>query len=85
MGEDEGGAGDVADFAGAGGRVREDAPAPFEQGESSFSEFAKAAQEPVVGIAVRAPIPVGSIADIIFVAHRAIREARSILRAPGAV
>ena len=54
MGEAEGGAGDVADLSGAGGCVLEDAPAPFEQVESSFAEGAKAGQEPVVDAVVGA-------------------------------
>ena len=37
VGEDECGAGDVADFAGAGGDVLEGAPALVEQGEPAFS------------------------------------------------
>ncbi|GAA0954953.1 hypothetical protein GCM10009560_78950 [Nonomuraea longicatena] len=40
MGEDEGGAGDGADCAGAGGDVPEGPPAAFEQGESAFAEAA---------------------------------------------
>jgi hypothetical protein len=47
-GEDEGGAGDAADFAGAGGDVLEGAPALVEQGEPAF---ALAAQGPVDGVA----------------------------------
>ena len=41
MGEDEGGAGDVADFAGACGDVLEGAPAAEEQGEPAFAETAQ--------------------------------------------
>src|SRR5215467_14320371 len=48
MGEDERGAGDVADFAGAGGDVLEGAPALVEQGEPAF---AQAAQGPLDGVA----------------------------------
>src|SRR5215475_15427706 len=48
MGQDEGGAGDVADFAGAGGDVLEGAPAAGEQGEPAF---AKAAQGTLDGVA----------------------------------
>ena len=48
MGEDEGGAGDVADLAGAGGDVLEGAPALAEQGEPAF---AQAAQRPLDGVA----------------------------------
>src|SRR6266516_1015020 len=56
MGEDECGAGDVADFAGAGGDVLEGAPALVEQGEPAF---AQAAQGPLEGVA-------GAGADIQF-------------------
>jgi hypothetical protein len=42
MGQDERGAGDVADFAGAGGDVLEGAPALVEQGESLVDKIAKA-------------------------------------------
>src|SRR5208282_5721526 len=56
MGEDECGAGDVADFAGAGGDVLEGAPALGEQGEPAFPE---AAQGPLEGVA-------GAGADIEF-------------------
>lgn len=38
MGEDEGGAGDAADFAGAYGDVLESPPAALEQGEPPFAE-----------------------------------------------
>src|SRR5215831_6687830 len=48
MGEDEGGAGDGADLAGACGDVLEGAPALVEQGEPAF---AQAAQGPVDGVA----------------------------------
>ena len=48
MGQDERGAGDVADFAGAGGAVLEGAPALVEQGEPAF---AQAAQGPLDGVA----------------------------------
>ena len=56
MGADEGGAGDVADLAGAGGDVLEGAPALGEQGEPAFSQ---AAQRPEYGVA-------GAGADIEF-------------------
>jgi hypothetical protein len=46
MGKDEGGAGDVADLAWAGGDVLEGAPAAGEQGEPAFSQ---AAQRPLSG------------------------------------
>src|SRR5215471_2296466 len=48
MGEDECGAGYVADFAGAGGDVLQGAPAAGEQGEPAF---AQAAQGPLDGVA----------------------------------
>jgi hypothetical protein len=48
MGQDERRAGDVADFAGAGGDVLEGAPALVEQGEPAF---AQAAQGPLDGVA----------------------------------
>src|SRR6266513_2563808 len=58
MGEDEGGAGDGADFAGAGGDVLEGAPALVEQGEPAF---AQAAQGPLEGVA-------GAVIDVKFAA-----------------
>lgn len=64
MSEDECGAGDVADFAGAGGDVLEDAPAAFEQGEPAFAEAAQAAVEAVVGAVVDAEgLAVGGVLD----------------------
>jgi hypothetical protein len=50
VGQDEGGAGDAAGFAGAGGDVLEGAPALAEQGGPAF---ARAAQEPLDGVAGR--------------------------------
>src|ERR1700748_2245336 len=52
MGEDECGAGDVADFAGAGGDVPEGAPALVEQGEPAFAQAAKRALDGVAGAGV---------------------------------
>ena len=49
MGEDEGGAGDVAGFAGAGGDVAQGAPAAGEQGEPAFSQAAQRALDGVAG------------------------------------
>src|SRR5215471_16980561 len=49
MGEDEGGAGDVADLAGAGGDVLEGAPAAGKQGESAFAQAAQRAEQRVAG------------------------------------
>jgi hypothetical protein len=52
MGEDEGGAGDVADFAGAGGDVLEGAPALAEQGEPAFAQAAQRALDGVAGAGI---------------------------------
>jgi len=52
MGEDEGGAGDVADLAGAGGDVLERAPAAGEQGETAFPETAQRELDGVAGARV---------------------------------
>jgi hypothetical protein len=49
MGEDEGGAGDVTDFAGAGGDALEGAPALVEQGEPAFALAAQRALDGVAG------------------------------------
>ena len=49
MGEDERGAGDVADLAGAGGDVLQGAPAAGEQRESAFAQAAQGALEGVAG------------------------------------
>src|SRR5207237_241749 len=57
MGEDEGGAGDVADFAGAGGDVLEGAPALVEQGEPSFAQAAQRALDGVAGAGADIEIP----------------------------
>jgi len=40
MGQDERGAGDISDFAWAGGDAFEGAPAAFEQGEAAFAAAA---------------------------------------------
>src|SRR5579859_7301890 len=64
MGEDEGGAGDVADFAGAGGDVLEGAPALVEQGEPAFAQAAKRALDGVAGAGVNIEVPaVGGLVD----------------------
>ena len=60
MGEDERRAGDVADFAGAGGDVLEGAPALAEQGGPAF---ARAAQGPQDGVAGTADHPSGKAPD----------------------
>ena len=52
MGQDEGGAGDVAVFAGAGGDVLEGAPAAGEQGEAAFAQGAEGALDGVAGAGV---------------------------------
>ena len=52
MGEDEGGAGDVADFARACGDVLEGAPAAGEQGEPAFSQAAQRALDGVAGAGI---------------------------------
>jgi len=57
MGEDERGAGDVADFAGAGGDVLEGAPAAGEQGEPAFAEAAQGTLESVAGTGVDIEFP----------------------------
>src|SRR3974390_139742 len=64
MGEDEGGAGDVADFAGAGGDVLEGAPALVEQGEPAFAQAARRALEGVTGAGVDIQFaPIGGLFD----------------------
>jgi len=57
MGEDKGGAGDVADFARAGGDVVEGAPAAGVQGEPSFPEAAQGALEGVAGAVIDVEFP----------------------------
>src|SRR5215813_8493983 len=57
MGEDERGAGDVADFAGAGGDVLEGAPALVEQGEPAFSQTAQRALDGVAGAGIDVEFP----------------------------
>jgi hypothetical protein len=49
MGEDECGAGNVADLAGADGDVLEGAPALVEQREPAFAEAAQGALEGIAG------------------------------------
>jgi hypothetical protein len=64
LGEDEGGAGDVADFAGAGGDVLEGAPALIEQGEPAFAEAAQGPLEGVSGAGADIEFPaVGGLFD----------------------
>src|SRR5437667_8960457 len=57
MGEDEGGAGDGADFAGAGGDVLEGAPALVEQGEPAFAQAAQGALDGVAGAVINVQLP----------------------------
>ena len=57
MGEDERRAGDVADFAGAGGDVVKDAPPAGEQGEPSFPEGAQGTLEGVAGTGIAIEFP----------------------------
>jgi len=57
MGQDECGAGDVADFAGAGGDVLEGAPALVEQGEPAFAEAAQGTLDGVAGAGVDIKVP----------------------------
>ena len=47
MGEDERGAGDATDFAGAGGDVLQGAPAAGEQGEPAFPEATQGTEQGV--------------------------------------
>ena len=54
MGEHEGGFRDVADAAGAGGGVPQNAPAAYQQGEAAFAECPHHAQQLVVGAVVHA-------------------------------
>ena len=64
MGEDEGGAGDVADFAGAGGDVLEGAPAAGEQGEPAFAQAAQGTLDGVAGAGIDIEFPpVGGLFD----------------------
>ena len=56
-GEDECGAGDVSDFAGAGGDVLEGAPALVEQGERAFAEAAQGPLDGVAGAGVDVQFP----------------------------
>src|SRR5262245_41138784 len=57
MGEDECGAGDIADFAGAGGDVLEGAPPLVEQGEPAFAEAAEGALDGVAGAVIDVQFP----------------------------
>src|SRR2546429_7701990 len=57
MGEDERRAGDVADFAGAGGDVVKGAPPAGEQREPSFPEAAQGTLESVAGAGIDVKFP----------------------------
>jgi hypothetical protein len=57
MGEDEGGAGDAADPAGAGGDMLEDPPALDEQGEPAFAQAAHGTLQGVAGAVADIEIP----------------------------
>jgi len=57
MGEDEGGAGDIADLGGAGGEVLQGPPAAGEQGEPAFSAAAQRALEGVTGAGIDIGLP----------------------------
>jgi hypothetical protein len=57
MREDEGGAGDVADLAGAGGDVLEGAPATGEQREPAFAEAAQGPLDRVAGAGIDVEFP----------------------------
>ena len=57
LGEDEGGAGDVADLAGAGGDVLEGAPALVEQGEPAFAQAAQGTLDGVAGAGIDVQFP----------------------------
>ena len=57
MGEDEGGAGDVTDSAGAGGDVLKGAPAAGEQGEPAFAQAAQGAEQRVAGAGIDIEVP----------------------------
>ena len=60
MGEDEGGAGDVADFAGAGGDVLQGAPAAGEQGEPAFAQAAQGTLDGIAGPGIDIELPPAS-------------------------
>ncbi len=64
MGEDERGAGDVADLAGAGGNVLEGAPAAGEQGGPAFPEAAQRALDGVASTGIDIQfLPAGGLID----------------------
>src|SRR6516165_8853032 len=57
MGEDEGGAGDVADLAGAGGDVLQDPPAAGDQREATFTQAAQRVLDRVAGAGIDVEFP----------------------------
>jgi len=57
MGQDERGACDGADFAGAGGDVLEGSPPLIEQGEPAFPQAAQGALEGVAGAGIDIGVP----------------------------
>jgi hypothetical protein len=57
MGEDEGGACDVADFAEAGEDMLEGVPALVEQGEPAFAQAAQGPLDGVAGAGVSVELP----------------------------
>jgi hypothetical protein len=60
MSEDEGGAGDVPDLAGAGGDVAEGAPAAGEQGEPAFAQATQGTLDGVAGAGIDIQFPPAS-------------------------
>ena len=64
MGQDEGGAGDIADLARAGGDVLEGAPGAGEQGEPAFAQAAQRAEQRVAGAGIDIELlPAGWLLD----------------------
>jgi hypothetical protein len=64
LGEHEGGFHDIADAAGTGGDVLQDAPAAHQQGEATFAERPHRAEQLVVGAVVHAePAPFGGLSN----------------------
>src|SRR5258706_14930992 len=57
MGQDECGAGDVADLARTGGDVLEGAPAAGKQGKSAFTQAAQRTQDGVAGAGIDVKFP----------------------------
>jgi hypothetical protein len=57
MGQDERGAGDAADFAGAGGDVLQGAPPAGEQGEPAFAQAAQGPLDRITGAGIDVEFP----------------------------